>query len=304
VSDAEVAVGGRVVRLTTLDRVLWPEAGFTKADMVDYYASVAPALLPHLAGRPLTLHRFPDGVGGPHFFQTRTPPHPDWVATQRMWTFTSGKEVDAPVVGDLPSLLWAANLSAVELHPFLSTCAALDQPTMLVLDLDPGPPAGLVDACRVGLVVRAMLDAIGLSSLAKVSGRKGLHVHVPLAPGHTYPQTKAVARAVATVLAREEPERVVDRMARVLRRGRVFVDWSQNDPGKSTVAPYSLRAGTVPTVACPVTWAEVEAVASSGDPTPLVFGPGDAVRRVDEHGDLFSPLLDGDQRLSAATPAV
>jgi bifunctional non-homologous end joining protein LigD len=298
VSDVEVAVEGRVVRLSSLDRVLWPAAGVTKADLVDYYARVAPVLLPHLAGRPLTLHRFPEGVGGPHFFQTRTPPHPDWVSTQRMWTFTSGKQVDAPVVGDLPSLLWAANLSTIELHPFLSTGAALDRPTMLVLDLDPGEPAGLVEACRVALDVRDLLAGIGLASLAKVSGRKGLHVQVPLAPGHTYDETKAVARALAGALARVQPDRVVDRMAKGLRRGRVFVDWSQNDAGKSTVAPYSLRAGTVPTVALPVTWEEVHTAVATGDAAGLVFGPGDALARVEELGDLFAPLLAGDQRLT------
>lgn len=294
-----VDVGGRLVRLTTLDRVLWPATGTTKADMVDYYASVAPVLLPHLARRPLTLHRFPEGVGGPHFFQTRTPPHPEWVATQRMWVFTSGKRVDAPVIDDLAGLMWAANLSAIELHPFLGRCDRLDEPTLLVLDLDPGEPAGLLDACRVGLDARALLAASGWGSWPKVSGRKGLHVQVPVAPGHRYDDTKTVARAVAGVLARRRPDLVVDRMPIALRRGRVFVDWSQNDPGKSTVAPYSLRAGARPTVAMPVTWEEVEGAVAAGDPAGLVFGPEDALRRVEEHGDLAAPLLGAGHDLSA-----
>src|SRR5581483_3704393 len=185
-----VDIEGVPVRLTTLERVLWPAVGFTKADMIDFYVAVAPVLLPHVRGRPLTLHRFPEGVDGPSFFQTRAPSHPPWVRVQRMSTFTSGKEVDAVVLDDLAGLVWAANLSAIELHPYLGCAEDLVHPTQVVFDLDPGPPATLVDACRVALLVRSVLEDLGLSSLPKVSGGVGIHVVVPIAPRYPYDETK------------------------------------------------------------------------------------------------------------------
>jgi bifunctional non-homologous end joining protein LigD len=289
----------RDVHVSSLDRVLWPEARFTKAHLLDYVVRVAPVLLPHLRGRPLTLHRFPEGYGGPHFFQTRTPPHPDWVRTQRMWTFTSGKEVDAPVIDDVDGLVWAVNLSTLELHPYLSCAERLDRPDFVVFDLDPGPPAGLLDACALALELHALLDGLGLTSLVKTSGGKGVHVYVPVAAGaHTYDDTKAFARAVASLLARRSPERVVDRMPTALRAGKVFVDWSQNDPGKSTVVAYSTRAIVpVPTVSTPVTWDEVRAAVDAASPDRLWFGPDDVLDRVREHGDLCAGALTGEQTL-------
>jgi bifunctional non-homologous end joining protein LigD len=289
------------LRVSSLDRVLWPEVGFTKAHLLDYWLKVAPVLLPHLRGRPLTLHRFPEGYGGPHFFQTRTPPRPSWIRTQRMWTFTSGKDVDAPVIDDERGLVWAAQLSTLELHPYLSCAERLDRPDVAVFDLDPGPPAGLVDACALAVELHDLLADLGLTSRAKTSGGKGVHVYVPVdASAHTYDDTKAFARAVAGILVQRHPDRVVDRMATALRAGKVFVDWSQNDPGKSTVVAYSTRAVLpVPTVSTPVSWDELRDAVTAGSADALWFGPDDVLDRVRDHGDLFAGALAGDQRLPA-----
>lgn len=284
-------VGGRTVRLTSPDRVLWPQVNMTKARLIDYYIKVAPVLLPYLEDRPITLARFPEGVGAKGFFQTRCPPHPPWVRTQRMHVFTSGKDVDAPVIDDLPSLVWAANLSSIELHPYLGRTQRMDRPDFVVFDLDPGPPADVLDACRVALRVRAVLDDVGLTSVAKTSGGKGMHVYVPTGATRGYAETKGFARAVAALIVREDPQRVVDRMDRAVRGGKVFIDWSQNDPGKSTVAPYSVRAMALPTVSTPVAWTEVEEAVAAADWRRLVFDPGEVLDRVAGLGDLFAPAL-------------
>lgn len=291
-----VEVSGRTLQVSSLDRVLWPRTGTTKAELLEYYLSVAPVLLPHLADRPVTLHRFPDGVDGPHFFQTRTPPHPDWIRTVTLSYPRTGKTFEAPVVDDPPSLVWAVNLTTLEFHPFLGTVARLDAPTAMVLDLDPGLPAGMLQACEVALLLRAELDRRGLASYPKTSGGKGLHVFVPVQDA-TYDATKGLARALAAALAARRHELVVDRMTKALRTGRVLVDWSQNDPGKSTVAPWSARGFATPTVSAPVTWREVERAVERGDPRPLVVLLGDVPRRLDEHGDLFAPVLGGEQTL-------
>ena len=290
-------INGRTVRLTSPDRVLWPRVRMTKAQLIDYYIRVAPVLLPYLEDHPTTLARFPEGVDGKGFFQTRTPPHPPWVRTQRMHVFTSGKDVEAPVIDDLAALVWAANLSSIELHPYLGRTQQMDRPDVAVFDLDPGPPADLVDACRVALRVREVVDDLGLASVVKTSGGKGMHVYVPTGATASYGVTKTFARAIATLIVRDDPQHVVDRMDRALRRGKVFIDWSQNDPGKSTVAPYSLRASELPTVSTPVAWDEVEAAAANGDWRGLVFGPGEALDRVADLGDLFAPALTLEQSL-------
>src|SRR3954451_5080679 len=283
-SEQTVDVDGIAVRLSTLDRVLWPATGTTKAQLIEYYAQMGQYLLPHVAGRPLTLRRFPEGVDGPSFFQTRAPAHPDWIRVQRMHTFRSGKEVDAVVIDSLPGLLWAANLSSIELHPYLGRADGLEHPTTLVFDLDPGAPATILDACNVALLIRESLDALGIRSYPKVTGGAGVHVIVPLAAGHTYDRTKRFARAVTDVLTRAYPDTITNRMPRQHRTGRVFIDWSQNDAGKSTVAPYSVRGGRIPTVAMPVTWAAVERVAETREPRGLVFVPDRAVAELDETG--------------------
>lgn len=295
-----VEIAGRRLPVSSLDRVLWPETGGTKAELMNYYVSVAPALLPHLADRPLTLHRFPEGVTGPHFFQTRCPPHPEWLPTATMSFPRTGKTFEAAVVNDLPALVWAANLSTIEFHPFLGRAERLAEPTTVVFDLDPGPPADLLDACRTALALRSVLDDVGLSTYPKTSGGKGLHVYVPLNEPHTYDETKAFARGVARVLVEQQPERVVDRMTRSLRRGKVLIDWSQNDPGKSTVSPYSLPGLPTPAVSMPLRWAEVEDAVAAADLARLVFLPSDVLPRLDDVGDLFAPVLRQPQRLPAA----
>lgn len=284
-------IDGRSVRLSTLDRVLWPATGTVKAELVDYYVKVADALLPHIAGHPVTLHRFPAGVEGPHFFQTRCPPHPSWITTTRLSYARTGKSFDVAVLNDRASLVWAANLSAIEIHPYLSPADDFSHPRWMVADLDPGPPAGPALAAQVALLVRERLDALRLPLAVKTSGGKGLHVYAKVPEGTTYDASKALAHDLATELAHEHPQQVTATMTRAHRPGRVFVDWSQNDAGKSTVAPYSLRGYAEPSVSTPVTWDEVEALAAGGAPHLLPVRPRDALARIERYGDLFAAML-------------
>jgi bifunctional non-homologous end joining protein LigD len=294
-----VDVDGRRLRVSNLDKVLWPAAGFTKGEMLDYYVRAAPALLPYLAGRPITLRRFPDGLDAAGWYQNDCPPgRPAWVRTETV-VWPSGRTWEFCAVDDLPTLVWVAHLGTIELHPFLTLRARLDQPTAVVLDLDPGPPAGLADCCRVALRLRELLEGAGLRGFAKVSGALGLHVLVPVADAHSWQETKAFARALAQTLAVETPEGVVDRQQRRLRAGKVLVDWLQNDPTRSTVAPYSLRAEGWPTVSAPVTWEEVERAAAERRDDSLVFEPRAVLERLERLGDLFQPVLELDQRLPA-----
>ena len=280
----EREVDGRCVRLTNLDKVLWPEAGFTKGDLLGYYERVAPALLPHLQGRPVTLRRFPDGVDGWNWYQHQWPRGaPDWLPRVRR-----GRH-DLLLIDGLAPLLFAANLAAVELHPL----PGLDAPRALVLDLDPGAPAGIEECCHVALLLRERLAAAGLQSFPKTSGAVGLHVYVPLDSSHSFEETKAYARALARTLAAEHPELVVHTQRRSERAGRVLVDWLQNDGARSTVAPYSLRAAPWPTVSTPLTWEEVEGGGA------LVFLAGEIPARLAAHGELFGPVLELEQRLPA-----
>ena len=287
-SASEIEVDGRRVRLTSRDRVVWPVTGFTKGDVLDYYTRVAPFLLPHVARRAVTLARFPEGVEAHGWYQTNCRHHPDWIATVLVGT------QDYCTVSDLPSLLWAVNVGTLELHPLLATTERPDEPTAVVFDLDPGPPAGLVGCCEAACALREALADAELESFPKTSGSLGLHVHVPLAPGHGFDETKAFARRVAEELAARRPELVVARQARGLRVGRVLVDWGQNDRTRSLPAPYSLRALRIPTVATPLAWDEVE---RGGD--DLVFGPADVVGRLERLGDLSAGTLGRTQRLPA-----
>lgn len=295
-ADRLIVVDGREVRLSSLDRPLWPHLGLTKAWMADYYVRIAPVLLPHLRRHPVTLHRFPDGVLGPHFFQTRTPPRPDWIETVTFDMPRTGKVFDVVLIDDLAALLWAVNLATIEFHPYLGCAGDLDHPTALVFDLDAGEPAGLHEACVVATAVRDVCAEVGITAYPKTSGGGGMHVYVPVS-GVTYDDTKAFARAVAALLAHRSPERVVDRMTKALRGGKVFIDWSQNDAGKSTVVPYSLRATTPPLVSAPVTWDEVDLVVATGDAKPLLLGPDEVLARVDRDGDLWEGALENRVRL-------
>jgi bifunctional non-homologous end joining protein LigD len=286
------------LQLRNLDKVLWPRAAFTKGDMVEYYRAVAPALVAHLAGRPLTLRRFPDGVEGPGWYQTNCPPHPDYVRTTVL--HGRGGAVYRPcVVDDATALLWVAGTGAVELHPLLAGTERPDDPLALVFDLDPGPGADVLSCCEVALLIRAHLEAIGLVAVPKTSGGVGLHLYVPLGLGQRYETTKPIARALAGRLAEERPDLVVDRQARNLRARRVLVDWLQNERMRSTVAPYSLRATPFPTVSTPVRWEELERALAERRPELLTFEPGDAIARLERDGDLFAPVLELRQSLPA-----
>jgi bifunctional non-homologous end joining protein LigD len=281
--------------LTNLDRVLWPAAGFTKGDMLAYYEAVAPVLLPHLAGRPLTLGRFPNGIDGPGFATTECRGRPDWMRTVAV-PLRSGEVREQCVVDDLGSLLWVANLGSIELHAFPSRAANLEEPAFVVLDLDPGPGTGLADCCRVAIWLREALAEAGLEALPKTSGGLGLHLYVPLAPGQGFPEAKAFAREQATRLATQHPDAVTDRRERSARAARVLVDWVPNGPRALTVTPYSLRAADIPAVSTPVTWDEVE----SAEPDQLRFGPAEVVERTRTLGDVFRPILELEQRLPRA----
>lgn len=289
----DVEVDGHRLRLTNLDKVLYPDTGFTKGDVIRYYVDIAPALLPHLAGRPLTRVRFPDGVFANSFFEKQTPSHaPEWVTTVAVESGRAGT-VLYPVADSVATLVWLANLAALELHALLAHDAHLDQPDFMVFDLDPTNPADLIDAVRVTFQVRDLLDDLDLAAFPKVSGNKGLHLYVPLNCAPSYETTREFAHAVAQTLEQDD-KAITSTMAKSGRRGKIFVDWSQNASFKTTVAPYSLRARPTPSVSTPVTWDELEA---ADDPADLRFAPDDVVARVQTQGDLFAPVLELTQRL-------
>jgi bifunctional non-homologous end joining protein LigD len=296
----EVELEGRMLKLTNLDKPLYPKPGFTKADLIGYYLTVAPVLLPHLLGRPLTLKRYPDGVDAEHFYEKQCPGHrPEWVQTVSVWSESNGRAIDYCLCQDLPTLLWLANLAAVELHPSLSLARPLECPRTLVFDLDPGRPASIVECCRVALVLREMFAELGMLAFAKTSGSKGLQVYVPLNDDEiAYAQTKPFAHAVADVLEQRHPELVLSSMARARRSGKVLVDWSQNDEHKTTVSVYSLRATPRPQVSTPVDWSEVEQCATARRAL-LTFSAEEVLRRIAEHGDLFAEVLSRRQTLPA-----
>jgi bifunctional non-homologous end joining protein LigD len=294
--SVEVEVEGRRLKLSNLDKVLYPKPGFTKGEVVDYYRRVAPVVLPHLRDRALTLKRYPDGVEGQHFYEKQCPSHrPEWVRTAPV--STNGRKIDFCVIDDLPTLVWAANLADLELHTSLSLVDDVERPTMVVFDLDPGAPATIVECAEVALELRELLDGLGLESFAKTSGSKGLHFYIPLNTAVTYEETKPFAHALAKVMEKHHPEAVTSVMKKERRKGKVFIDWSQNNDFKTTVCVYSLRARELPTVATPVTWEEVAALRDSGDEEQLVFGPEQVLDRVSEKGDLFEPLLSLEQKL-------
>ncbi len=293
-----VKVAGQELALSNLDKVFYPATGFTKGAMIDYYIRIAPVLLPHLAGRPVTLKRYPDGVADAFFYQKECPSHrPEWVPTTPVWSEGNNRNINFCLLADVPALVWAANLAALELHTSLSLAIAVATPTMLVFDLDPGPPATLVDCAQVALWLKAVFDHHGLASFPKTSGSKGLQVYVPLNTPTDYDHTKSFARALAQLLEKQHPDKVVSRMTKALRTGKVLVDWSQNDEHKTTVCVYSLRAREKPTVSTPVTWNEVAAVLETRDPALLAFEAPAVLARVEKFGDLFAPVLDLKQKL-------
>jgi bifunctional non-homologous end joining protein LigD len=290
-----VTVEGRDVRLTNLDRVLWPAQGLTKGWLLQTYVALAPVLVPHLRGHPLTMWRYPEGVDHKGWWQNECRGAPDWVH-EYAYTGKDGREHHHCVVDDVPSLLWLVNLGTIEIHPFPFTRDADASPRWLVFDLDPGEPAGVREACAVAVTLREVLRAQGLQAFAKTSGAKGMHVFVPVNGASTFDQTKTFARSVARALASEMGELVVDRQARSIRAGKVLVDWLQNDRFRSTVAPYSLRAIDPPGVSTPVSWDEVVA-AATGDASPLSFSVEEVLGRIERADDPFAPVLTLRQRL-------
>jgi bifunctional non-homologous end joining protein LigD len=298
-----VEVEGRRLTLSNLDKVLYPGTGFTKGDVIDYYRRVAPALLPHVKSRPVTFKRYPDGVRRKAFFAKQLPSHaPDWVRTVRLPSpgSTKGRStVEYVMFCDLATLVWAANLAALEVHVptwRVDGVGRPEPPDLMVYDLDPGEPATIVECCQVGALVRSALVEDGLISYPKTSGAKGLQLYVPLRPERPWQDVHAYAHRLADQLARARNDLVVSNMRKVQRKGKVLIDWSQNHHAKTTVAPYSLRARERPTVSTPVTWEEVRACRR---PEDLLFVTDDVLRRVEEHGDFFAPLLCPDQSLPA-----
>ncbi len=285
-ADSIVEIEGRRLKLTNLDKVLYPETGFTKGEVIDYYARIAPAILAHLDDRCVTFRRYPNGVDGKDFFEKRCPSHrPDWVQVALGPGDRRGG-IDYCVIGDTASLVWAANLAALELHTPMSHTADMTAPNMVVFDLDPGPPAAMTECAAVALDLRDALDGIGLQIFPKTSGSKGLQLYLPLNTPHTTEQARSFALALGQMMAKHHPDRVLTEMKKDLRRGKVFIDWSQNADFKTTVCAYSLRARPRPTVSTPVTWDEVEAAA---DGEPLSFEAPDVLARFEELGDLFAP---------------
>ncbi len=285
----EVSVEGRTLSLSNLGKVLYPVAGFTKGEVIDYYTRIAPALLPHLRDRPLTLKRYPDGVDGGHFYEKNCPSHaPDWVRRERVGA------IDYVVCDDLPTLVWLANLADLELHPSLSLADDIERPTVMAFDLDPGPPAALAECCEVAVLLRETLAQLGLESFVKLSGSKGMQVYVPLNSEVDYDSgTKLLSQALARHLEAEHPQLIVSQQRKELRRGKVLIDWSQNDEHKTTICVYSLRGRERPTVSAPLRWEEL------GDPDALEFEAADVLERVEEHGDLFAPVVELRQELPA-----
>ncbi|MBZ5507022.1 MAG: non-homologous end-joining DNA ligase [Acidobacteriia bacterium] len=296
--ESEIEVEGRQIKLSNLEKVLYPKAGFTKGQVIDYYVRIAPVLLPHLAGRPLTLKRYPNGVDGMYFYEKNCPKYrPPWMKTARVWSAGNNRFMDYCLVADLPTLVWLGNLADLELHTWLARAPETQRPTVVAFDLDPGAPANIVQCCQVGLWIRAIFEQLGLQSFAKTSGSKGLQVYVPLNTAVTYEQTKPFAKAIARLLEEGHPDRVVSDMKKALRVNKVFVDWSQNDDFKTTVNVYSLRAKEQPTVSTPVTWQEVEQCLAKNDPELLVFTADQVLNRVEKVGDLFAPVLELKQKL-------
>ena len=296
---ATLQIGGRDVRLSNLDKVMYPAVGFTKGQVIDYYTRVAPYLLPHLKDRPITMKRFPDGIAGEYFYEKDAPSFtPDWVQTYPI-PQTSGKSmINYILINDLATLVWSANMANLEIHPFLAKVPNIDLPTMVIFDLDPGDQTNILKSCKVAFLVKAVLDKLNLKSLVKVSGSKGIHLHVPLNTEVTYEMTHAFARTIAQFLEREHPDLIVSEMAKEKRKGKVFIDWSQNSEHKSTVAVYSLRAKEDrPFVAMPVTWNELKKAIQKDDAASLLFEPEAALKRLKKTGDRFASALKLKQKL-------
>jgi bifunctional non-homologous end joining protein LigD len=305
VSESLVDIQGKRLKLSNLEKVLYPATGFTKGQVIDYYVRIAPYLLPHLAGRALTMKRYPDSVDAEYFYEKNAPKHrPEWVKTAAIWSRHNGRNIQFILADDLPTLVWLANLASLELHPSLARATDVACPTMMVFDLDPGPPAGVIECARVALWLRGIFEHLGLETCVKTSGSKGLQMYVPLNTPTTYESTKTFAQAIAKLLEQQHPQSVVSEMKKEIRTGKVFIDWSQNDEHKTTVSIYSLRAREHPTVSTPVTWEEVEQALAKKKPEKLVFEAPQVIERCQKMGDLFAPVLGRKQSLPKAAALV
>ena len=296
----EVEVEGHSLRLTNLDKVMYPAVGFTKGQVIDYYTRIAPYVMPHLADRPLTLKRYPNGVEGQYFYEKQCPSHrPDWVKTVPVYSRRNQADINFCVVDSVATLVWLAQLADLELHTSMAHAVAPEHPTMMVFDLDPGPGTDIIDCARVACWLRDIFEHFNLQSFPKTSGSKGMQLYVPLnTPGvGSVPGTKTYSRACAELVEKQHPELVVSNMAKELRQGKVLVDWSQNDEHKTTVCVYSLRAKERPTVSTPITWGEVEDALAAKDADMLLFDSADVLERVEAHGDLFEPTVRLEQEL-------
>jgi bifunctional non-homologous end joining protein LigD len=288
------------LNLSNLEKVLYPETGFTKGDVVHYYLKIAPIVLPHLRDRAITLKRYPNGVDSTFFYEKRCPVHrPEWVTTAEIQSGRSGNRINYCVIDDAESLVWIANLASLELHTLLSKVDDPTRPTMMVFDLDPGPPAGMIEAMQIAVRLRDLLKRLGLQSFPKTSGGKGIHLAVPLNTPVSFDDTKSFSRAIAMLLEQQDPKHVVSNMRKDLRTGKVFVDWSQNDEHKTTACAYSLRARAHPTVSTPITWKELESALKRKAANLVTFEVPDVLKRVASKGDLFAPVLKLRQRLPA-----
>jgi bifunctional non-homologous end joining protein LigD len=295
---AQLIVKGKKLSVSNLNKVLYPKVGFTKGQVIDYYIRITPVLLPHLKDRPLTMKRYPNGVDGEFFYEKNCPSHrPSWVKTAKVWSEGNNRIMHYCLANDLPTLVWAANLADLELHTSLARKKNVARPTMMVFDLDPGAPADIVQCCQVGLWLRALLAKMKLKSFAKTSGSKGLQLYVPLNTPVTFDETKDLSRALAQYLEREHSQLVTSNMSKALRKGKVFVDWSQNDEHKTTICVYSLRAREEPTVSTPVTWEEIETCLKKRNTDLLRFRSDKTLARVERMGDLFAPVEKLKQKL-------
>lgn len=288
----EVSIDGHRLEFTNLTKVLYPKTGFTKGQLLDYYLRVAPVLLPHLKGRPVTMKRFPDGVDQFSFYEKHCPTHrPQWVSTTVVKGTDTPEGVRFCMINDAASLAWTAQLANIELHTTLARAPEMDRPTSMVFDLDPGEPAGVLECAQTALWLREKLEHEGLESFAKTSGSKGLQLHVPLNRSAGYEVVKPFAHELAKALEAEHGGHVVSKMSKALRKGKVFIDWSQNNRHKTTICVYSMRGRERPSVSTPVKWEELESLLRAGNAKSLLFGPEETLRRVDKYGDLFSPVL-------------
>jgi bifunctional non-homologous end joining protein LigD len=297
-SEADLLIDGQQLHVSRLDKVFYPKTGFTKGQVLDYYIRIAPVLLPHLKDRLLTLKRYPNGVDGGFFYEKRCPPYrPTWIKTASMWSEQHDSEIHFCVANNLASLVWAANLADLELHTYLSKAPDVDRPTLMVFDLDPGPPADIMQCAHVAILLKNALDQFGLEGFPKTSGSKGLQVYVPLNTKVAFAQTKTLARALAEALAQQHPDLIVAKMNKSYRSGKVLIDWSQNDRHKTTVCVYSLRAKEEPLVSTPLTWDELRRALKEGSASRITFLPDQVLKRVSEQGDLFQPVLELRQKI-------